>query len=103
MKVTFDLYKNEYTKVFEVADYESKVEIAKTCIYCNQKNPSIDWLYRHQKNPGIDIGYNVTNKQFPLSTMVIRNRNRYPSSIMVIHNQNHLKKYINSYAVTFKI
>ena len=26
MKVIFDIYKNEYTKVFEVADYESEVK-----------------------------------------------------------------------------
>ena len=29
MKVTFDLYRNEYTKVFEVADCESEVKITK--------------------------------------------------------------------------
>ena len=28
MKVIFDIYKNEYTKVFEVADYESEVKMA---------------------------------------------------------------------------
>ena len=30
MKVIFDIYKNEYTKVFENADYESEVKITKT-------------------------------------------------------------------------
>ena len=30
MKVIFDIYKNEYTKVFEVADYEFEIKMEKT-------------------------------------------------------------------------